>query len=293
MNGRTMNIRFGGPITPIVKKLMFVNIGVFLLQLLFGLSSKGLLESIFGLSHTGIFQNFMLWQPFTYMFLHGGFLHIFFNLFALWMFAGELEQEWGSKTFLQYYIYSGIGAGIFILLMNIFVYSHYQGAAPITIGASGALYAILLAYGLTWPNREVLLYFLFPVKMKYLVIIFGAFEFFGSISSAQGRGSNVSHIAHIGGLISGFMYLTFRIKRTAAAQKTGSGKDGIIGQQLKKSRLKKQQERIKTRIKAKAVIDSLLEKIARDGMGALSTQEKRDLEWARKHYYPDDNTTMH
>lgn len=288
-----MNIRIGGPITPIVKKLMFINIGVFLLQLLFGLTHKGLFESIFGLSHTGIFHNFMLWQPFTYMFLHGGFLHIFFNLFALWMFAGELEQEWGSKTFLQYYIYSGIGAGIFILLMNIFVYSHYQGAAPVTIGASGALYAILLAYGLTWPNREVLLYFLFPVKMKYLVMIFGAFEFFGTITSAQSRGGNISHIAHLGGLISGLIYLTIRLKRTSSTLKAGTGKDGLIGQQIKKARLKKQQERINTRIKAKAIIDLLLEKIARDGMSALSSQEKRDLEWARKHYYPDDNTTIH
>lgn len=287
-----MSFRFGGPITPMVKKLMIINGAIFLLQLLVGIFSAGKFEYFFGLHHVGLLHQFMLWQPLTYMFLHGSFLHIFFNLFALWMFAGELELRWGSKTFLQYYIFSGIGAGIFIALMNYIIFVNYN-ATPITIGASGALYAILLAYGLTWPNREVLLYFLFPIKMKYLVIIFGAIEFFGTISSAQGAGGNISHIGHLGGLISGFVYILYRVRISPVSRKTPKSGEGTVGEYLKKSRLKKKQEEIETRIQAKMIIDRLLEKIAREGMSSLTPKEKKELEWARRHYYPDNSTTIH
>jgi membrane associated rhomboid family serine protease len=289
---REMRFRFGGPITPVVKKLMIINGAVFLLQLLVGFFAPGRIEYFFGLHHIGLLHQFMLWQPLTYMFLHGNLLHIFFNLFALWMFAGELELRWGSKTFLQYYIFSGVGAGIFIAIMNYVIFLNYN-ATPITIGASGALYAILLAYGLTWPNREVLLYFLFPIKMKYLVIIFGAIEFFGTISSAQGAGGNISHIGHLGGLISGFIYIMYKIRVSPVSQKKSGKGEGAVGEYLKKSRLKKKQEDIETRIQAKMIIDRLLEKIAREGMSSLTPKEKKELEWARRHYYPDDSTTIH
>ncbi len=296
MYGNNTQIRFGGPITPVVKRLMIINGAIFLVQQIVNLFQPHALSMIFGLSHTGFAREFMIWQIFTYMFLHGGWLHILFNLFALWMFAGELEQRWGSSKFLKYYLYTGTGAGIFIALMNFFIASQGMPNAP-TIGASGAIYAILLGYGMTWPDREVLIYFLFPIKMKYLVLIFGLIEFFGTLSSAAGQGGNISHIGHLGGIISGFILLTLQKKRGNKSPFTGSGKapkkKKLISDSLKKIRLRKKQKEIETRIKAKKIIDKLLEKIARTGMSSLTPEEKKELEWARKHYYPEGNDTVH
>lgn len=283
------NIRFGGPLTPVVKKLMIINGAVFLLQLLISLLYPGLVEQNFGLSHNGLLNEFKLWQLFTYMFLHGGFLHLFFNLFALWMFSGDLENEWGSVQFLRYYLVSGVGAGVCIAMMNYFIYLKY-GVSPVTLGASGAVYAILLAYGMTWPNRQVLLYFVFPVKMKYLVIGFGLIEFFGTIGSAAG-GSNISHIGHLGGLISGFLYILF-LKRQHSSPSRG-GQSGFIDKVSKDMRLKKKQKEIEKRIEAKKIIDTLLEKIAKHGMSSLTAEEKKKLEWARKNYFPGREETLH
>jgi len=294
MYGKNVNIRFGGPLTPAVKKLLIINASIFLIHQFGNLFSPGVIERFFGLNHIGLIFEFKIWQLFTYMFIHGGWLHIFFNLLALWMFGGELENLWGSKFFLKYYIYSGIGAGLFIALMNFIVYSKFE-ASPITIGASGAIYAILLGYGMTWPNREVLLYFVFPVKIKYLVIGFGLLEFFGTLSSAVGHSGNISHIGHIGGLISGFLilYRTGKQSRQKTSNFSANKKESFIDQKIKKSKLKKKQKEIETRIKAKKIIDVLLEKIAREGMSALSSEEKKKLEWARKHYYPGGNETVH
>jgi len=286
---RNAGFRFGGPVTPVVKKLMIFNAAVFILQQVGGLVSPGYLESFFGLSHGGLAYRFMIWQPFTYMFLHGGWLHIFFNLIALWMFAGEVENIMGEKRFIRFYILSGIGAGIFISIMNYYTFSMH-GTSPVTIGASGAIYAILLAYGITWPNREVLLYFVFPVKIKYLLIGFGLMEFFGTLSSVSGPGGGISHIGHLGGLISGF--LIFRRMRQGSAS-VGAGKPSFLDEIERKRRLKKKQEEINIRIKAKKIIDASLEKIARNGMSSLTPDEKKELEWARRHFYPTENDTMH
>ncbi|MBN2039761.1 MAG: rhomboid family intramembrane serine protease [Spirochaetes bacterium] len=292
-----INFRFGGPLTDTVKKLMIINGAIFIIQKLFNIFSPGIMDRIFGLHHIGLIYEFKIWQLFTYMFLHGGFLHILFNLLGLWMFGGELEQKWGKKTFLQYYLFSGFGAGIFIAIMNYIVFSKY-GFSPVTIGASGAIYGILLAYGLTWPNREVLLYFLFPVKIKYLVLGFGIIEFIGTLSSAMGAGGTISHIGHLGGIGSGFLFLFFRKKRQQTVSymyTTGkpNSSEGIVKHFLKEERLKRKSQEIEKRIKAKKIIDTLLEKIAKEGMSSLSHKEKSDLEWARKHYYPNDEDTVH
>jgi len=291
MYQQKINVRFGGPVTPIVKKLMIINGSIFLIQKFFGMFSPGTIELLFGLHYVGFIHEFKLWQPITYMFLHGGWLHIIFNLIALWMFAGELEQKWGSRLFLRYYLYSGIGAGLFIAVMNYIIFVRF-GSSPVTIGASGAIYALLLAYGMTWPNREVLLYFLIPVKIKYLVIGFGLLEFFGTISSASGAGGNISHVGHLGGLISGFLILMYR-SRTSRSDTRTKATPTMFTESARKTRIKKKKRQIETRIRAKKIIDELLEKIARNGMSSLSPEEKRNLEWARKHYYPEDNDTVH
>ncbi|MCL2025200.1 MAG: rhomboid family intramembrane serine protease [Leptospirales bacterium] len=297
------NIRIGGPITPVVKRLLIINGTIFLAQLILGsysMAINGTIQQFFGLS-LKVFNEFKIWQLFTYMFLHGGWLHILFNLLTLWMFAGSLEERWGSKLFLKYYIYCGVGAGLFITAMNYYT----ENPLP-TIGASGALYGILLAYGMTWPNREVLLYFLIPVKIKYLVVLFGLIEFFGTINPS---GSGISHIGHLGGLISGFILLKFFKLRqrssnrqrpsssagAASTVKSGSKKDNddFVSTFFKKKRLKKKKREIEQRIEAKEIIENLLEKIARSGMSSLSHEEKKNLEWARKHYYHDDSETLH
>ncbi len=294
---QSTGFRFGGPLTPVVKKLMIINGAVFLIQQLAGLFWPGLLEHLFGLNHQGLVREYWIWQIFTYMFLHGGWLHIIFNLFGMWMFAGELESLWGGRRFLQYYIFSGVGAGVFIALMNYIVSIKFPAYAalpyvPTTIGASGAIYGILLAYGLTWPNREVLLYFLFPIKMKYLVLIFGLIEFFGTLSGASGEGGNVSHVGHLGGLLSGFLLLVAQRK---GASRSATRKDGknFFRDPLKKYRLIRKQRQIRRRIEAKRIIDTLLEKIARQGMSSLSPRERKQLDWARRHYYREDSETIH
>jgi len=291
MYGRNTQLRIGGPVTPVVKRLMIINAVIFILQYAAHQFQPFALSEIFGLSHIGFAQEFKIWQIFTYMFLHGGLFHLLFNLLALWMFAGELEELWGSTRFLKYYLYTGTGAGICIALMNFLLQSR-----GITIGASGAIYAILLAYGMTWPNREVLLFLVVPVKMKYLVIGYGAIELYATFVSASGQGDNISHIAHLGGLIFGFIIISYQNKKPSPQSSKKSNKSpnqGLLNDGFKKIRLKKKQKEIETRIKAKKIIDELLEKIAKTGMSSLTQEERKRLEWARKHYYPEGNDTLH
>lgn len=146
-----------------------------------------------------------IWQLFTYMFLHDpyGFAHILFNMLALWMFGSDLEWDWGTKRFLQYYFLCGVGAGVSVVVANLLVGSLDSR----TIGASGAIYGLLLAYGVLYPDRIVLFSFLFPIKAKYFVMIIGAIAFLSSIGAS---GGGVSHVAHLGGMVFGFVFLKRR-----------------------------------------------------------------------------------
>jgi membrane associated rhomboid family serine protease len=187
---------FGYGLTPVVKNLMIIMGIVFLLQMFITRE----IDFYFGLIPSLVWEKYFLWQLFTYIFLHGGFSHIFFNLLALWMFGGELESYWGSKKFLFYFFFCGIGAGIFTVL-----FSSYP-----VIGASGAIYGILLAYGWLFPNRPILIYFLFPIPAKYMVIIYGFIELF---SSSSGTGGGIAHLTHLGGLAFGFFYMAYPMIR--------------------------------------------------------------------------------
>jgi membrane associated rhomboid family serine protease len=139
------------------------------------------------------------------MFLHGDVFHILFNMLLLWMFGTELERTWGTRFFTKYYFVTGIGAAVTSLVWSIsplpFADSMYDS---VMIGASGAVYGILLAYALYFPHRPILMYFVFPVPAKYFVMIMGAIAFLSSIGSA---GSGVAHTAHLGGLVVGYLYL--------------------------------------------------------------------------------------
>jgi len=188
---------FGGPITRTVKALIITNGLVYLLQIVSHLLGSNSIDLYFGLVPMRVTHEGMLWQLVTYMFLHGSVFHIFFNMLTLFMFGNELERYWGTHRFLLYYFITGIGAGIcsWLVAMN---------SWAIIIGASGAIYGLLLAYGVTYPNRIVYLNFLLPIKVKWMVLIMGAFAFLSSISGAE---SGVASIAHLGGMVVGYLFL--------------------------------------------------------------------------------------
>jgi membrane associated rhomboid family serine protease len=186
---------FGYGLPPVIKKLMIIMGAVFVLQMVV----NGMMTFYLGLVPILVWKKFFLWQLATYIFLHGGIGHILFNLLGLWMFGGELENYWGSRKFLFYFFFCGIGAGICTV-----VFTPYQ-FIPV-IGASGAIYGILLAFGWLFPNRPIYIYFLFPIPAKYFVIIFGVIEFF---SSMRGVGGGVAHLTHLGGLLFGLIYMGY------------------------------------------------------------------------------------
>jgi len=193
-------ISFGGPLTRAVKTIMISCVVVFLYQLISrGITGRSEINLILGLIPVLVWKKFFIWQLFTYAFLHGGIFHLFFNMFALWMFGCELERHWGTRVFVKYALVTGIGAGISTVIVS-------PNLAVPTIGASGLVYGILLAYGLLFPNRLIYLYFLFPIKAKYFVLIFGALELYASWS---GSSDNIAHLAHLGGMLFGFVYLRY------------------------------------------------------------------------------------
>ncbi|MBS1858350.1 MAG: rhomboid family intramembrane serine protease [Acidobacteria bacterium] len=181
-----------------VKWLLIVNTAVFVLTGLLGprfASDIRILE----LAPVAVVFHFAIWQLVTYLFLHGGIWHLVFNMLTLWMFGTPLEQDWGTRRFLKYYFICGIGAGLCDVGLNAAIGN--WGTA--TIGASGAIYGLLLAYGVCYPDQTVLMGFLFPIRAKYMVMIYAAIELWMSFSVNTG----VSNIAHLGGMAVGFVYL--------------------------------------------------------------------------------------
>jgi membrane associated rhomboid family serine protease len=202
---RQAGFSFGTPLTPVVKKLIIVTSAVFLLTYvplqIFNSEFFALPFAWFALRPDDVIHRFYLWELVTYLFLHGGWFHIIFNMFALWMFGSDLESLWGGKKFLFYYFFTGIGAGIMDVTLNALFHPSIPSA---TIGCSGAVYGLLLAYGMIFPDRPIYLYMIVPIKAKWFVVIMGAIEF---VSSFSGPGSGVSHVAHLGGMLFGYLYL--------------------------------------------------------------------------------------
>jgi len=200
---------FGGfsVFPPVIKNLLIINVAVFFLQVIANNLMVGgkplwyVLNMWFALNPIGGDFNFQIWQLVTYQFMHGGFGHIFFNMFALWMFGMEIENYWGSKKFLTYYLLCGVVAGLFQLFLTPLLGS----AAAVTIGASGAVYGVLIGFALMFPDRYIYLYFLLPIKAKYLIGFLIVLEFL-LVDSAQ---SNVAHLAHLGGALAGFLFIMF------------------------------------------------------------------------------------
>ena len=191
-------IQFGGPVAPGVKTIFWVTVGVWIFQLLSGFLADARLERLFGLVPYDVTHNLFLWQLATYLFLHSTDLfHILLNMLALWMFGSSLEWLWGTRRFVRFYFITGIGAAVCSTLVA------PNSTIPI-IGASGAIYGLLAAYGILYPNQEMLFAFVIPMKAKYVVLILGALSFWMSISAP---GDGVAHVAHLGGMLFGWLYL--------------------------------------------------------------------------------------
>jgi membrane associated rhomboid family serine protease len=196
-----------GPLSPAIKVLIAANVAIFLLMWAMPAGLKQAVQEFLGLEPAAIFDGFRIWQPLTYMFLHDTTQigHILFNMLALWMFGTELERMWGTNAFLRYYFATGVAAGITTILVSLLPFpSTARMFYTVTIGASGAIYGLLLAYGLTFPNRPIYIYFIFAIPAKYFVMIMGAIAL---LSSMGGSGSGIAHITHLGGLVAGFIML--------------------------------------------------------------------------------------
>ena len=271
------------------------------------------LNGLLGL-HFFLASEFHVYQFLTYMFLHGSFTHILFNMFALWMFGSVIERVWGPKKFLFYYIVCGVGAGIVQELVQYGSYmaqglAAYQyvnmGGAQIsmdsyinlwtTIGASGAVYGILLAFGMIFPNERLFIIpFPFPIKAKWLIVGYIAIELFSAMS---GPGDGVAHMAHLGGMLFGFLLIRYWRNHPDSSQRFGRS----YGQELFDNLRRKYEERQRNqRMHAEQTkweerrretdeeynqrqrqnqeeIDAILDKIRKSGYDSLTKEEKQKL----------------
>jgi len=246
---------------PAVKWLLIINGVMFLLQWIIGRE----ITMTLGLIPAVVLERLAVYQLVTYMFLHGGFFHILMNMFILWMFGTEIEMSWGTRGFLKYYFLTGIAGGVFTVLFQ------PQLAIP-TIGASAAIYGLLVAYAVMFPNRTIYLYFLFPIKVKYAVIIFVGLEFLASLS---GHTDGVGHLAHLGGAVVGFVYLKldWRLRKVA---RTASLK-GVVDNlryRRKNHQMEKNREQAEEIMKR---VDQILDKINEVGLENITEEERRYL----------------
>ena len=183
-----------------MKTLIGANVVVFFAQVL-----VPSLTDAFGLQPASVVERLAVWQLGTYMFLHGGLTHILFNMLGLWMFGTELERIWGTRYFLKFYFVTGIGAGVLTVLFSLlpFAVSRQLYGANV-IGASGAIYGLLLAYALYFPERRIYMYFLFPIPARIFVLIMGVIAFYASFA---GAGGGVANATHLGGLLIAYLFL--------------------------------------------------------------------------------------
>ena len=250
---------------PAVKWLMVANGVMFVLQRLYPP-----LTGMLGLVPWRIVHEVAVYQFVTYLFLHGSFFHLFFNMLMLWMFGRELETRWGTRFFLKYYFLTGVGAGITSFLFN-------PASHSVTIGASGAIMAILVAFALHDPNRRVYVWFLFPIKIKWLVVFLIALDLFAAMSHSS---DGVARFAHLGGALIGFVYLKADWRSVSLGRRW---KDFRYQRRVQKVRKKHRATR-----KVMDDVDRVLDRINEVGYEGLTREEKRILEEAsellsRKH----------
>ena len=294
---------------PVIKNLLIINAIVFFFQVIGeqisvggGLTLSQVLTKYFALIPINgivvgsngiepIVWNFLPWQLITYQFMHGGFSHILFNLFALWMFGMEIENLWGSKKFLYFYLLCGVVGGLFQLFVAPLL---GMGGGP-TIGASGAIFGVLIAFGMLFPDRPIYLYFLIPIRAKYLI----GFLIVLNILWLNDP-SNVAYLAHLGGALAGFLFIMFDktidapFKRTIMGMRSrSSGSSSTNPFSDIADRFKSKNQDVEDAkyydIKDKQgedvsqeEIDKILDKISQSGYQNLSEREKKILFEASK-----------
>jgi rhomboid family protein len=238
-------------ITPAVKYLVAACSGIFIFQLLF----RPEWFTLLGLT-PALFWSGFLWQPVTYMFLHGGIFHLLFNMFVLWMFGTALESTWGSRRFIKFYFICGIGAGILNAAVT-------PASIIPTIGSSGAIYGLLMAFGILFPEQLIYIWGIVPVKAKYFVVGIGVLEFVTAVSTTQ---SGIAHFAHLGGMLFGLVYMKWGGWRRSFSARRGEKKreHGLrVVRDLELEKRKLQEE-----------IDRLLDKASRNGTDSLTAEER-------------------
>ncbi len=252
---------------PVVRTILAINVAAFMMHSLAAFT----VGDGFVLEHLALSPRIWsgeIWQLVTYMFLHStqGPWHILFNMLAVWMFGKELETTWGSREFLKYYLVCGIGAGLTFLFFS----------RGVVIGASGAVFGILLAFGMTFPNQIILMGLLFPIKAKYMVLIYGIITF---MSIARPSHDGIAHFAHLGGMVFGFLYL----KKEAVHFLLGRLKPSP-----RKPRMKLREGRSRPSQAAdrdenlRDKVDAILDKINAVGYEKLTAEEKQTLLEASK-----------
>lgn len=188
-----------GPVSTALKALIAANVAMFVVT-----TFVPSLILLLGLRPNAVIGQLRLWQLATYMFVHGGIFHIAFNMLALWMFGAELERVWGTRYFLKFYFVTGIGAAALTILFSLLPFEFAQQVHySVVIGASGAVYGLLLAYAIYFPDRPIYMYFVFPIPARIFVAIIGAIELLSSIGAPGG----VANATHLGGLLVAYLYL--------------------------------------------------------------------------------------
>ena len=299
---------------PIVtRNLLIINVLVYLLASVVELGGKSLTD--WGALHFFMASDFHVYQFITYQFLHGGFTHLFFNMFALWMFGCVIENVWGPKKFIFYYIFCGVGAGLCQEMVQ-YVSFAADGLTSLdpaqvlnvngqrlmsvdqimnlssTIGASGAVYGILLAFGMTFPNERIFIFPLpIPIKAKWFVAIYAIIEFVSAMSSV---GDGVAHMAHIGGMLFGFLLILYWRKRpnsyfnvdatrqffdkwSRTSRTSHTGETSYTSSNTTYSRPEDDMEYNARKKARQEEIDKILDKIRVSGYDSLSKEEKRRL----------------
>ena len=242
--------------TDAIKTLISVNFAIFILQSIS--SSETMFFSNFGLVPKLIWSQLKIWQPFTYMFFHGDIWHVLINMFVLWMFGSELERIWGKKNFLRFYFITGVGSGLLTMLFGL------ESMIPV-VGASGAIYGVLLAYGVMFPNRTVYLYGIIPIKSIWFVIGIGLVAFFSSFNNF----SNISHLTHLFGMIIGYLYL----KRPVHFRSLWFS----FSKKILEYRIQNQEKETSQSAEIERDLNSILDKINREGFKSLTQEEEKRL----------------
>lgn len=276
----------GGPfaahLTPWVKRLLIANFAVWLVMA-FGLLPQRTAESLFGFS-TATFLT-RPWSPITYQFVHGGFMHVLFNMLAVFFFGPPLEREMGGTDFLRYYLICGVGAALTAVLLVPMI------GTPTVIGASGAVFGVMLAFAWKWPDAPIYVWGVLPVKAKWMVAILGLGALWATMQA--GRAGGVAHWAHLGGLVTGILYLKFGAalaarwrarrgggRRRRSASSGGATRDIGSGRRRDRPRGDDLDE-----------VDRILDKIREEGIDALSPKEQAFLdEMSRKYRSRPDGT---